>query len=121
MVEMLGANFSTTSGTGVKNRSRGRRAKKGQETSWVYLNALEDFSDIRTRNRLMNAYNSSSSDDEPVPRSVASVSTVSSQAVNELPTTTSHFHPNLHALHKFRRERKKGKKTYDSVITNIFP
>lgn len=113
MVEALGTNYpSTSSGTGVKNRSRNRRAKKGQETSWVYLNALEDFSDVRTRNRLMNAYNSSSSDDEPVPRSVALVSTVSSQAAKELPTTTSHFHPNLHALHKFRRERKKGNKLY---------
>lgn len=112
MVEMLGTNSTTSSGTGVKNRSRGRRAKKGQETSWVYLNALEDFSDIRTRNRLMNAYNSSSSDDEPVPRSVAPVSTASSQpqSAKELPTTASHFHPNLHALHKCRRERKKGKR-----------
>lgn len=35
------------------NHKRRRRSKKGSQTSWVYLNALEDFSDLRTRDRLM--------------------------------------------------------------------
>ena len=111
MVEVMSVNYPTTSsGTGVKNRSRGRRAKKGQETSWVYLNALEDFSNVRTRDRLMNAYNSSSSDEEPVPRKVSqgfSTTASPNQPGTEF-TSASHFHPNLHALHRFRRERKKG-------------
>lgn len=113
MVETMGANYPTTASSGsggVKNRSRGRRAKKGQETSWVYLNPFEDFSDVRTRNRLMNAYNSSSSDDEPIVRHVpAPVNTTAHLGSSiGVPSSASHFHPNLHALHQFRRERKKG-------------
>ncbi|KAI1292243.1 hypothetical protein HDE_07350 [Halotydeus destructor] len=77
------------------NRRSRKKSKKGQETSWVYLNAFEDFSDVRTRDRLMKGYNSSSSDEEPAPN----VQKADIRLRN---------HDQLHALHRNRREHKKG-------------
>jgi len=93
---------SSTKEINHKKRRRSKKQNNGLETSWLYMNSVEDFSDLKTRDRVMNAVyvGSSSSEDEH------------SQFNPETKVEKCHdqllYRPQLHALHKNRRERKKG-------------
>lgn len=162
-----------------RDRKRRRAKQKGQETSWVYVNAVEDFSNPTRRDQLLKGFQSSSSDEDvivptpivsrvvpdvvhPLPSSSQSKgkplessppvshidesllksnadSTAYDSSPSSLPTsssttktavtssslppppsrqlgrmgsevtTSNNYRPHLHALHRIRRERKRGK------------